>query len=483
MPTSITSLLESEESLFFSSKNKLFCIDIKNKKISELYSFPEKESEIISIANDNLNHALYFSTKDTIYRIFNNEIEIVNIDFGGILRYDGEGLLIFNPEQSLIVRLRNNILYNTGQTPENPVAQSKEEATVAPDPVSTVTLPDSKSETLPDKVSVVEPSVSPTKTVVEEMPASKQAIDMETPVEKTQSPQAESSDPPATLPANVREAIDYVSEVKELVDLLQIKQKDFTNTILKWNQQINAVLEEIDHTNSAIAKTEKELEDTKNSAATGVSQKINELRSTLNTQRNVLKQVKQKQADKGTETVKQLQEIAKRDAGDIGKQFAETAKEITPTTTFPALSKKRTRVRFSEKPEKPNIVEYLKATDELPVWYWNVEKSFLKTIDEQNRKVQSFIDEDAKLSIRLQSLMEQLSEYQKEPKIRKKEIKDLKKEVAAVEKERKNVSKQMKKEADSFAASLKNYNREIQDEYKKRIQNVAEEINYSFHQK
>jgi regulator of replication initiation timing len=178
-----------------------------------------------------------------------------------------------------------------------------------------------------------------------------------------------------------------------------------------------------------------------------------------------------------------MEDIAKQDAGDINKKFGETAKRITPATTFPASSGKRITITFSEEPEKPSITTYLKATDELPVWYWNVEKSFFKTIDEQNRKAQNFIDEDAKLSIRWESLREQLSEYQKEPKIRKKEIKDLKKEVTAVEKERKNVSKQMKKEADNFAAYLKDYNKEIQGEYKVRIQNVTEEIDYSFHQK
>ncbi|MDR1170050.1 MAG: hypothetical protein LBK97_04355, partial [Prevotellaceae bacterium] len=427
MPDPIASMFEYRSSIFFSTENKLFCTSIKSKTAIEIFSLPQKEDKIISMIADSIHHTFYFSTDKAVYGIKDKNVEYISNEFGGILRYDGEGLIIFHPETNFIMRLRNNILYDiAGQTPVNPTEQPKEEATVSPDPVSTVTLP--------DKSSAVEPSVSIPIPAVEETTAT------ETSVEKTQSPQSESSDPPAALPANVKEAIDYVSEVKELVDLLQIKQKDFTNTILNWDQQINVILEETERTNAAIAKTEKELEDTKNSAATGLTQKINELRNGLNIQRNILKQVKQKQADKGTEIIKQLQEIAKRDAGDIGKQFGETAKRITPVSTFPALSKKRTKITFSEEPKKPLISTYLKAVDGLPVWYWNVEKSFLKTIDEQNLKAQKFIDEDAKLSIRRESLREQLSEYQKEPKIRKKEIKDLKKEVAAVEKERKNVS-------------------------------------------
>jgi hypothetical protein len=435
-------------------------------------------NDILSLATT-WDGNLFFSTDTSI---------IYNDDLKDVIAFSNVGASkIWSYADNLYVLYMNNVLAQISPVSSfNNFLQKKSQTlkwvTEVEQKINSVSSLDTISSVpLPDTAPTIEPSLNIPIPIVEETTMPEPAV-AEMPVEEIQLP-AESSDPPPALPENAREAIDYVSEVKELVDLLQIKQKDFTNTILKWDQQINAILDEIDRTNTAIAKTEKELENTKNSAATGVSQKINALRNTLNTQRNVLRQLKQKQADKGTEIIKQLQEIAKRDAGDISKQFGETAKRITPASTFPALSEKRTTITFSEKPEKPNIVEYLKATDELPVWYWNVEQSFLKTIDEQNRNAQNFIDEDSELSIRWKSLRERLFEYQKEPKLRKKEIKDLKKEVSAVEKERKNVSKQMKKEADSFAAYLRNYNKVIQDEYRARTQNVAEEINYSFHQK
>jgi hypothetical protein len=71
---------------------------------------PHKQ-DIISITGDTINQAIYFSTQDTIYRIQNGELEYISTEFGGILNYDGEGLLIFNPENNLIIRLRNSILY------------------------------------------------------------------------------------------------------------------------------------------------------------------------------------------------------------------------------------------------------------------------------------------------------------------------------------------------------------------------------------
>jgi predicted nucleic acid-binding Zn-ribbon protein len=319
---------------------------------------------------------------------------------------------------------------------------------------------------VPKPVVTVEPPVIKPATTQEELPV------------KTQPQQPKTSE----QLSDRMEAIDYVTEIKGLVDLFQTKQRDFSTIVLEWNKQVEAILNEIDRTNAAIEQTEKKLDDTKNSAATGVTQQINALKNTLTQQRDMLRHLRQKQTNRGMEIIGQLKKIAKRDAGDMNRKFGETGKKITSSATFPALNEKRTTILFSEEIEKLPISDYLKATNELRFWYKNVEKSFPKIIDKRNQRAQSFIDEDDKLLIQLQALQKQLSEYQQEPKIRKKEIKDVKKKIVDVEKDRKNISKQMKKEADDFAAYLKGYNKEIQTEYKTRIQNVSEEINYSFQQ-
>ena len=110
-PFPITSVLETNGNLLFSSKNKILLVNIEGKQINELLSLPDENDKIISIGNDNIHDILYFSTDNAIYRIKSNNIELVSKDFGGILKYDGEGLLVFNPEKQLIIRLRNNILY------------------------------------------------------------------------------------------------------------------------------------------------------------------------------------------------------------------------------------------------------------------------------------------------------------------------------------------------------------------------------------
>ena len=110
MSAPILSAFEYKTSLLFSSENTILCADNKAKTFFELFSLPQKQN-IISIAGDTLNRAVYFSTQDTIYRIKESKLEYVCDEFGGILKYDGEGLLVFNPEKSLIIRFRNNILY------------------------------------------------------------------------------------------------------------------------------------------------------------------------------------------------------------------------------------------------------------------------------------------------------------------------------------------------------------------------------------
>ena len=114
----ILSAYEYKTSLLFSSDNKIICADEKTQTFFDLFTLPQKQN-IISITGDEVNHAIYFSTSDTIYRIKEGKLEYINTEFGGRLKYDGEGLLVFNPEKSLIVRFRNNILYPVVNKKEN----------------------------------------------------------------------------------------------------------------------------------------------------------------------------------------------------------------------------------------------------------------------------------------------------------------------------------------------------------------------------
>ena len=110
-PTPIASVLEINGGLFFSSKNKILLVDIASKQVNELLSLPNEKDEVISLCNDFVHGILYFSTNQAVYRVKNDQIELVGDALGGILKYDGDGLLVFNPGKSMIVQFRNTILY------------------------------------------------------------------------------------------------------------------------------------------------------------------------------------------------------------------------------------------------------------------------------------------------------------------------------------------------------------------------------------
>lgn len=110
MSTPILSIFEQPTFLIFSTSNLLFSIDTHTRNLFQILALPQ-EDNIISVVGDTINRAFYFSTDSAIYRIKDNKMEIISEDFGGILRYDDEGLLIFNSNKKLLIRLRNTLLY------------------------------------------------------------------------------------------------------------------------------------------------------------------------------------------------------------------------------------------------------------------------------------------------------------------------------------------------------------------------------------
>ncbi|MDR1581657.1 MAG: hypothetical protein LBS55_00080 [Prevotellaceae bacterium] len=110
-PTPINAVLEVEEYVLFSSGNKLYGMDIANKVYQEITYLQNQNEKIISVTMDNSNQSLYFSSENAIFRMKEGKVDCVNDQFGGLLQYDGIGLVIFNPAESFIVRMRNNALF------------------------------------------------------------------------------------------------------------------------------------------------------------------------------------------------------------------------------------------------------------------------------------------------------------------------------------------------------------------------------------
>ncbi len=122
----ISSIFEYNAELFFSSQKKVYHANDITNQFSQLIDLNQEKENIISITGDYKHNTLYLSTKNTLLRVNNDSLEYLTKEFGGVLKYDGEGLLVFNPDRKLIVRFRNNILYKTGTQQRLPIKTKKD---------------------------------------------------------------------------------------------------------------------------------------------------------------------------------------------------------------------------------------------------------------------------------------------------------------------------------------------------------------------
>jgi hypothetical protein len=100
----ISSVIEMNDSILFSSDNGLFTYSIMNKDINVLTALP-KDEIIRSIAVDTSSNRIYFSTDDAVYALKGSSAVFVTDQFGGILRFFNDGLIVFNPKEKFLIRI------------------------------------------------------------------------------------------------------------------------------------------------------------------------------------------------------------------------------------------------------------------------------------------------------------------------------------------------------------------------------------------
>ena len=104
VPTPIQSVVEMNNSVLFASDNALFSFDVKSQKLKALSVLP-KGKEIKSITVDTVSNRIYFSTDSIVYALKDSKTIMVTDKIGGILRYFHGGLIVFNPQKQLLIRL------------------------------------------------------------------------------------------------------------------------------------------------------------------------------------------------------------------------------------------------------------------------------------------------------------------------------------------------------------------------------------------
>lgn len=106
-PKPITTVAEMSDSLYLAIGNGVYSLSPKSNSLNLVAGF-QKESEIRSMTADSVNNILYIATQKGIYARQNNSLVYVTGDFGGgIVKYFGDGLIIFNPNRNDIIRIVN----------------------------------------------------------------------------------------------------------------------------------------------------------------------------------------------------------------------------------------------------------------------------------------------------------------------------------------------------------------------------------------
>ncbi len=102
--TPIQAVAEMGNSILFASGNSVFRFALKNHELKALVTLPGKR-QVRSLAVDTLTGRIFFSTDSIVFAFKDSVISVVTDKTGGILKYYNNGLIIFNPERSLLLRI------------------------------------------------------------------------------------------------------------------------------------------------------------------------------------------------------------------------------------------------------------------------------------------------------------------------------------------------------------------------------------------
>ena len=104
VPAPITSAVEVNNSILFSSENGIFSYNLKDRKMNGVV-YLAKDKKVRSIAVDTRSNRIYFSTDNSVYALKDSAAFIITNEFGGVLRFFNDGLIVFNPGKNLLIRI------------------------------------------------------------------------------------------------------------------------------------------------------------------------------------------------------------------------------------------------------------------------------------------------------------------------------------------------------------------------------------------
>ncbi len=104
MPTPISSVIEGNNSILFASGSVLFDFEMESRELKAVAVLPA-EKKIRSIAEDKAADRIYFSAGKEIYALKDNSAVLISDDLSGVLRFFRDGLMVFSPEENMLLRI------------------------------------------------------------------------------------------------------------------------------------------------------------------------------------------------------------------------------------------------------------------------------------------------------------------------------------------------------------------------------------------
>jgi hypothetical protein len=100
----IESVVETGSSILFAAGSTIFHFTPKSNELKAIATLPGNR-QIRSIAADTPNDRIFFSTDSAVFALKGSNPVIITDSTGGELKYYKNGLIIFNPERSLLLRI------------------------------------------------------------------------------------------------------------------------------------------------------------------------------------------------------------------------------------------------------------------------------------------------------------------------------------------------------------------------------------------
>ena len=524
VPAPIRSAVEMNGALIFSNKNGLFRCDPRSRALTTLAVLP-KGKEILSVAADTARRKVYFSTDSIVCAVKDSGAPlIINDKFGGVLRFFDGGLMIFNPERRLLIRIpdvENKIASAQATPPGTMQAPAAAPSTATPDTVSRLVAAKAPANAAPPAVpmAATEAAVPASS---QEGGVQKKPVDSAKPIiaakdtavrpaafVQAKDTQKEPPEKPPEVKIALTEAlpkeavtteivspplrsdsavtvttISYVNPLKPLLPFYGDRFAALSAFIRKWDQRIRDSLERGRQLREAILQDHRTLTEKMNANARVFSDEILVLKVKLSGDRDGYNLLKNGMVNDGKLLCEELKALGEQTDGAINDKFNEVRRMVAKSRPLLSAGDTVNVTTVAARSRDTTVVHQVAPAAVILACYENEIAPIRDTIAVWNEKALSLIHQDATLAKQLEPLKKELLQYLSTPrdyqKVNRKQIADVKKQCEAINDEREGLADRMADDRKRLSESVDRLKETVRSAVRDRFMGAVEAIGRSY---